>query len=99
MHCEKIETLTIISRSNAIMPGLISEISYNYFSDSKKDIFLQLKQLYFCSLCIFVEIYIQGLLKLDVNCDSLFAPEPLLFKQIPVICCILRNTHHLGTVS
>ncbi len=22
MHCEKIETLTIISRSNAIMPGL-----------------------------------------------------------------------------
>ncbi len=23
MHCEKIDTLTIISRSNAIMPGLL----------------------------------------------------------------------------
>ena len=23
--------------------------------------------------------------------NSLFAPEPLLFKQIPVICCVLRN--------
>ncbi len=25
MHCEKIETLTIISRSNAIMPGLLQK--------------------------------------------------------------------------